>query len=54
MNCDYSMYEGIKIKGNADTVLSRGEVIVFEKEFKGKAGRGNFVKRKTFGSAWNY
>src|SRR6267378_7913303 len=28
MRVDYSMFEGFKVKGNAETVLSRGEVIV--------------------------
>lgn len=27
MNVDYSMYEGFKVKGTADTVISRGEVM---------------------------
>lgn len=52
MNVDYSMFEGMKIRGNAETVLSRGEIIVRNGEFLGSAGRGNFVKRKTHGSAW--
>ena len=52
MNIDYSMYEGMKIKGNAETVLSRGEVIVKNKKFTGSAGRGNFVKRDAYAGAW--
>jgi dihydropyrimidinase len=52
MNVDYSMFEGKKIKGNAETVLSRGEVIVQNNKFSGSAGRGNFVKRDAYGSAW--
>lgn len=52
MNIDYSMYEGKKIKGNVDIVLSRGKVIVKDNEFKGSAGNGNFVKRSPYGSAW--
>ena len=52
MNVDYSMFEGKKVKGNAETVLSRGEVIVQNNEFKGKKGRGNFVKRDAFAGAW--
>ena len=52
MNVDYSMFEGKKVKGNAETVLSRGEVIVQNNEFKGKKGRGNFVKRDAFAAAW--
>lgn len=53
MNIDYSMYEGKKIKGNVDIVLSRGKVIVKDNEFKGSAGNGNFVKRSPYGSAWD-
>ncbi len=52
MSVDYSMFEGMKIKGNAETVLSRGEVIVENNKFLGTAGRGNFVKRDTFAGAW--
>jgi dihydropyrimidinase len=53
MAVDYSMYEGKKVKGNADVVISRGEVIVENNNFLGKPGRGNFVKRDTHGTAWN-
>ncbi len=53
MAVDYSMYEGKKVKGNADLVISRGEVIVEKEKFFGKPGRGNFVKRDTHGTAWN-
>ncbi|NJD21624.1 MAG: dihydropyrimidinase [Melioribacter sp.] len=53
MAVDYSMYEGKKVKGNTDTVISRGEVIVEQDKFLGKPGRGNFVKRDTYGTAWN-
>ena len=52
MRVDYSMFEGFKIKGNAETVLSRGEVIVDKYQWKGKAGRGKFIKRDAFGGAW--
>ncbi|MHB8931202.1 MAG: amidohydrolase family protein, partial [Melioribacteraceae bacterium] len=52
MRVDYSMFEGKKVKGDAETVISRGEVIVENKEFLGKAGRGNYIKRNTYGSAW--
>ena len=53
MNVDYSMFEGKKVKGNAVTVLSRGEVIVKDDKFQGKTGRGKFVKRAAFAGAWN-
>jgi len=49
MNVDYSMYEGMKIKGDAEV---RGEVIVQDEKFLGKAGRGNFVKRDVYAGAW--
>jgi dihydropyrimidinase len=52
MNVDYSMFEGRKVKGDAETVISRGEVIIENNKFLGKAGRGNFVKRDTHGTAW--
>ncbi len=52
MCADYSMFEGKKIKGNADTVLSRGEIIVKNNEFFGKPGRGKFIKRDAYGTAW--
>jgi dihydropyrimidinase len=52
MAVDYSMYEGRKVKGNTDTVLSRGEVIVQGNKFLGKPGRGNYVKRDTYAGAW--
>ncbi|HUL45132.1 MAG TPA: dihydropyrimidinase [Bacteroidota bacterium] len=52
MRVDYSMFEGFRIKGNAETVLSRGEVIVDKGQWLGKAGRGQFVKRDAFAGAW--
>src|SRR5213595_2260061 len=45
MNVDYSAYEGKKIKGVVDTVLSRGSIVIAKGEFKGKAGNGRFLKR---------
>jgi dihydropyrimidinase len=47
MNVDYSAYEGCKLKGAVETVLSRGRVVVEGGEFKGKAGDGQFLKRGT-------
>ena len=46
MNVDYNPYEGRVCKGAVDTVISRGEVIIEKKLFVGKAGRGEYVKRK--------
>ena len=45
MNVDYSMYEGKKVKGNAETVLSRGEIIIKDNKFIGSVGRGKYIKR---------
>jgi dihydropyrimidinase len=48
MRVDYSAYEGRKVRGVAETVFSRGNVIVENGEFKGKPGSGRFLKRGTF------
>ena len=53
MAVDYSMYEGKKVKGDAEIVISRGEIIVEKGKFSGKPGRGNYIKRNTYGGAWN-
>ncbi len=45
MRVDYNPYEGRKVKGKAEIVLSRGEVIVEKDRFLGKKGRGRFLKR---------
>src|SRR5215212_6079205 len=45
MNVDYSSYEGWKMKGKVETVLSRGNVIIENGEHRGKAGDGQFLKR---------
>ena len=52
MRVDYSMFEGFEVRGNARTVLSRGEVSVDGGQFLGKAGRGNYLKRSARGGAW--
>jgi dihydropyrimidinase len=48
MRVDYSMFEGIQVTGMPDIVLSRGNVIVEEEKFLGRAGAGEFLKRATF------
>ena len=48
MRVDYSAYEGRSVRGVTETVLSRGEVIVENGTFKGKAGSGRFLKRSAF------
>jgi dihydropyrimidinase len=48
MRVDYSAYEGWRVRGAPETVISRGRVIVENNEFNGKAGEGRFLKRGTF------
>jgi dihydropyrimidinase len=48
MRVDYSMFEGIKVKGMPDVVLSRGQVIVEGAKFHGKPGQGSFLKRAMY------
>jgi dihydropyrimidinase len=48
MRVDYSMFEGIQVKGMPDVVLSRGRVVVEGNQFHGKAGQGNFLKRAAY------
>src|SRR6266550_1068074 len=45
MNCDYSLFEGMKIKGYPETVLSRGKVVIENNEYKGRPGEGQFIRR---------
>ena len=44
-NVDYTAYEGIKVKGYPIITISNGEIIYNEGKFKGKKGRGRFIKR---------
>jgi dihydropyrimidinase len=46
MKVDYNPYEGRVVKGGPAMVLSRGDVIVDNGQWKGKPGRGQFVKRQ--------
>ncbi|WP_413378056.1 dihydropyrimidinase [Alkalihalobacillus sp. 1P02AB] len=48
---EYSIYEGMEVQGNIDYVLSRGEIIVRNKEVVGKSGRGEYLYRNKF-SRW--
>ena len=52
MRCDFSMFEGYRVKGNARQVFSRGELIVEGGKFIGKPGRGQYLKRDARGGAW--
>jgi dihydropyrimidinase len=52
MRCDYSMFEGFKVRGNAKQVYSRGELIVKDGKYLGKVGRGSYLRRDARGGAW--
>ncbi|MBO8194320.1 dihydropyrimidinase [Streptomyces oryzae] len=45
MNVDYSAYEGKRITGRVETVLSRGEPVVERGSYAGRAGHGQYVPR---------
>ncbi len=45
MRVDYSMYEGMRVRGVAEVVIARGQVIVEGDKFLGKPGAGRFLKR---------
>ncbi len=47
MAVDYSCYEGREVQGIAQTVLSRGTVLVRDRQWVGPKGHGRFVKRST-------
>ncbi|MBE3135230.1 MAG: amidohydrolase family protein, partial [Acidobacteria bacterium] len=45
MRVDYSLYEGRRVSGMAETVLSRGQVVIENASFVGRVGHGQFVPR---------
>jgi dihydropyrimidinase len=45
MKVDYNPYEGRQVTGAADTVLSRGRLVVENGKFVGRPGSGCFLKR---------
>ncbi|HEY5201543.1 MAG TPA: dihydropyrimidinase [Acidothermaceae bacterium] len=45
MNMDYSAWEGFEVAGRVDTVISRGTVVVRDREFVGPKGHGHYLKR---------
>jgi dihydropyrimidinase len=44
---DYNLYEGWELVGYPEKVILRGEIIVDDEEWFGKAGMGRFIKRKS-------
>ncbi|SFJ66826.1 dihydropyrimidinase [Halobacillus dabanensis] len=49
MAADYNPFEGMKVTGQPVSVLSRGDFVIKEKEFVGKLGKGNYLKRSRYG-----
>jgi dihydropyrimidinase len=47
---DYSLYEGREVTGVPTTVLVRGEPVLVDRQFVGKAGSGQFLKRSLYQS----
>jgi dihydropyrimidinase len=45
VRCDYNLYEGMKIQGRPEIVLSRGKVIIENNQYVGRRGDGRFLKR---------
>ena len=40
MNIDYNAFEGFKVKGYTETVVSRGKIVIDKGEYLGRAGDG--------------
>ncbi|MFE5125609.1 dihydropyrimidinase [Streptomyces sp. NPDC056669] len=47
MDVDYSAYEGRRITGQVETVLSRGVPVIDRRKYTGRAGHGQFLVRDT-------
>ncbi len=45
MNVDYNAYEGVEVQGIAETVISRGKIIIKNCQYAGKKGHGQYLKR---------
>ncbi|MBP2239838.1 dihydropyrimidinase [Cytobacillus eiseniae] len=48
MAVDYSAFEGMKVTGEPISVLSRGEFVIKNKQFVGKLGAGQYLKRAKY------
>src|ERR1700726_4680168 len=46
MRIDYSLFEGMRVKGVSKIVLSRGRTLIDNGKFVGKPGAGEFIKRE--------
>jgi dihydropyrimidinase len=48
-NVDYTLYEGMKVRGRPETVTLRGDAIVAVGRYVGTPGSGRFLPRTRFG-----
>ena len=48
MAVDYNPFEGMNVKGEPISVLSRGEFVIKDKQFVGKPGAGQYIKRAKY------
>ena len=44
VNCDYTPYEGMQLRGWPALVLSRGEIVVDEGKLVAEPGQGQFLR----------
>nr|QFU78355.1 D-hydantoinase [synthetic construct] len=51
MAVDYNAFEGMKVTGEPVSVLCRGEFVVRDKQFVGKPGYGQYLKRAKYGTS---
>jgi dihydropyrimidinase len=49
MAVDYNAFEGMRVTGEPVSVLSRGEFVIRDKQFVGKKGAGQYLKRTKYG-----
>jgi len=49
MRVDYNAYEGMRVTGFPETVISRGQVIVRDCDYVGRKGQGQYLKRGLYG-----
>ena len=47
---DYNVFEGIEVTGLPRFVLTRGEVVIEERQVKTRPGHGEFVAREPHGA----
>ena len=47
-NTDYSTFEGLEVQGAPSIVISRGRILVRDREYIGSEGGGKFLKRSLF------